>query len=393
MQYMMSIVMHCVTFVLMFATSSAAPAVPSNLLLVGGFHKCGSSHLHRVLASHPKVFALRKEIKPLSNDVTAEKLFEQVVFFYARELMNDDYTDLAKIKGACKRHFSERAEAKEECLRLMSLNASPTLESPKLLLLTSLKFLKYPELVNRWGATVKAMFIVRDPAEYLWAAFNYWIVDMDVSQKPHKTTNRSYRSPELFHELLLAEGRLSWMLGKDGRTGEWFFLVQNGTMRKSVKHLLVLRSEDFLDPDLTMLALGKVSSFTTLELAGFNKSVLSSRTNSQYSVSTKGAQSAIGQDVPAGVYEISGYRPMLCRSRYNITYTACLSANFMPCDDHKSAESDCNSSHDFSGVTARLISGYNSTLMVQVPALLTLIMVCIFACSLRCKHGSDVGVV
>ena len=52
--------------------------VPSNLLLVGGFAKCGTSHIHKVLASHPKVFALRKEIKPLSNDVTAEKLFEQV---------------------------------------------------------------------------------------------------------------------------------------------------------------------------------------------------------------------------------------------------------------------------------------------------------------------------
>ena len=52
--------------------------VPSNLLLVGGFAKCGTSHIHKVLASHPKVFALRKEIRPLSRNLTEAKLYEQV---------------------------------------------------------------------------------------------------------------------------------------------------------------------------------------------------------------------------------------------------------------------------------------------------------------------------
>ena len=240
----------------------------------------------------------------------------QVVFFYAQELMNDDYTELKKIKSACTRHFSTRAEATEECLRLVGPFAPTKLESPKFLLLTFLKFLTFPEVVNRWGQTVKAIFLVRDPADYLWAAFNYWRIDMDTEPDEFRTTNTSYRSPELFHGLLLAEGRLSWMLGTSGRTAQWWFLVQNGTLQKIAKNRLLLRSEDFLVPDLTMLAMGKLGTFTGLRLGGFDSSALSTRTNSQYSIFTRGQGAVVEQaDVPDGVYEISGFRPMLCKSR------------------------------------------------------------------------------
>ena len=46
--------------------------------LLGGFAKCGTSHLHRVLSSHSQVFALITEIQPLDG---REEIFEQVIFF------------------------------------------------------------------------------------------------------------------------------------------------------------------------------------------------------------------------------------------------------------------------------------------------------------------------
>lgn len=307
------------------AVAVAGESVPTNMLLIGGFAKCGTSHLHRVLADHPKVFALRKELKPLPGK---HQMFEEVIFFYAREVARVDVSSPVLIRDACRNNFNDN-ESKQECLRALpgkddSLPAKKDI-APKILLFTHINFHRDPVLMERWGATVKTIYLVRDPAEYLWAAFNYWRTDLDANSAQKTSVGNFYRSPELFHELLLADGLLKWKMGLNGRTGEWFFLLQNETTSSSLKekerlllpkfHLL-LRSEDLLDPHLTALALGKISSFTGLKAEDFNSSSFNTRTNAGYSASSKGILTVSEQTmVQSGVYELSGYRPMLCKTR------------------------------------------------------------------------------
>ena len=172
--------------------------------------------------SSESLLALRKEFQPLPGQ---RDMFEEVIFFYARELASVDVTSPAQIRDACRKNFNDK-ESKQECLRALAGGLPAKVIAPKILLLTHLTFHQDRVLMERWGATVKAIYLVRDPAEYLRAAFNSWRTDLDANSEQKTSVGNFYRSPELSHELLLADGLLKWKMGLNVQTGEWFFLIQ-----------------------------------------------------------------------------------------------------------------------------------------------------------------------
>ena len=398
---------------------SDAVKVPDNLLLVGGLPKCGTSHLHGVLASHSNVLALQKEIIPLP---AKDSTFEAFIFFFAGEIANVNHTDLDQVREACyKSSVGKRLlenGTRGECDRLLGFNSTysvyvpqrPTeLRRPKLLVVTCIRFLEFPELVRRWGASVRAIFMVRDPADYLWAAFNFWTFELDPQPVGVWTRmGTDYRTPELFHELLLADGRIGeWWIGKDKHSGAWFSEIANGSLQKRFpkERILLLRSEDFLNTELTTLAMAKLSAFTGLVVGGFSTALLGSKTNVQFQLVLRGAHNVVPRgEEPTGIYEISGFRPMLRKSRrviyqrcrelchallsYEVEYPACVSVNLTVCeqsgvhqgtlgtDDHI-LQLGANMAK-FNGVTHRLI-------LAMVPFLVASVYFG-FVVGRRCRH-------
>ena len=225
--------------------------------------------------------------------------------------------------------------------------------------LVTLSCLNTPEAFQqRFG---ESDLLTRDPADYLWAAFNFWTIDLDPGPRNSELWTRmgtDYRTPELFHELLLANGSIGgWWMGKDDHSGAWFPEIADGRFQKAFvkEKTLLLRSEDFLDPELTTLATAKLSAFTDLEVEGFATAQLRAKTNVQFHLGSRGADNVVPRgEEPSGVYEISGFRPMLCQSRrliyqscralcnallsYNVEYMACVSENSTGCEPPRDRE-------------------------------------------------------
>ena len=336
----------------LFSLCQAQVTVPSNLLIIGGFPKCGTSYLYAVIASHPQVLACKKEVEPRTG---LQIHYEDAVFFYAQNIQKVDYTDvdLKVVKLACHRSFQGRNETITECNRLLA-PSKRKLQNPKVLLLAHIQFLGNKFLLQRWGPSVRIIFLVRDPADYWWAAYNFWRIpglDPEPFYRGQWTDPaKDFRSPELFHQMLLADGRIAgYRVGEMSMTGgRWFFQVSD-VQRKCAKHL-VLRSEDFLDAEHSGNAVDKVGQFAGLDVAGFSSKVLSSKANTQFHVTNRGIpQLASREQGQEGIYEVSGFRPMLCESRlliyqkwqplcvnltlqYNINYSGCLMANDTVCE-------------------------------------------------------------
>eukprot|EP00439_Symbiodinium_sp_Y106_P044452 s428_g5.t1 len=155
------------------------------------------------------------------------------------------------------------------------------------------------------------------------------------------------RSPELFHELVLANGKMPTWQPRSGKvTGLWFNLIQD--VKNASAKTLVLKSEDFTDH--VSATLEKMASFLAVSASGFALDVALGRTNSQASAELRGVDTVQRDPVKIGVYEISGNRPMLCATRsliysktqdvcqvlsssFGVRYDACLGGGTGECTD------------------------------------------------------------
>ena len=173
------------------------------------------------------------------------------------------------------------------------------------------------------------------------------------------TTSESFRSPEHFQVLLEGGDRI---LGGINVTTEMlrlrYRLEKLDQLIKDAgeENVLIVNSELLESKHVTWF-LPKLGQFTGLPVDGFDEKIVHARANSGLSLSLqyKGIlKESQKSDIPKGVYEVSGYKPMLPKSfelinsrsqefcqemanKYNVVFKHCLpsrSPRLMRIHDH-----------------------------------------------------------
>jgi hypothetical protein len=155
----------------------------------------------------------------------------------------------------------------------------------------------------------KAIFLIRDPADWLWSAFNFWkIKEMDPEEYGWTKSGENYRSPELFHELVASGTKTKW--GVYSR--EYYHMFTIRSPRKLVglfgrDNVLFLRKEDMLPEvvDKEGRVLDQLSNFTGLDRSQFDPSTYSVVTNYN---DMKGMKSVCNK-TRSSSYALSGWWP------------------------------------------------------------------------------------
>lgn len=258
-------------------------------LIVGGFPKCGSSYLFKMLSSHPQVIPTKRKELCLGGVMseTWDKFFQF--------LPNQTSSDNKIVMSGCL-HLGANVKAmKELCLQ-----------------------------------DLKVIYVLRDVADMLWSAYNFWCMqyhDQDCYPGKH-TSKTALRSPEHFHQLVVNHQEMGGGVALT-RTGNCYQReLQDAAKVFGSKNLLVLRSETMLTTEAE-----KEDSLWRLQRFLFSSSIEQEeeqvkswfttqtqsryRVNSGYSVDSRGEKN-IAKDADreaAGLYEVSKFRPMLPETR------------------------------------------------------------------------------
>jgi Sulfotransferase domain len=166
----------------------------------------------------------------------------------------------------------------------------------------------------------KLILLLRDPADWLWAAFNFWQNNkhhdaIQLEKTDWAKPQHHYRSPELFHEMLLAGDRYLPTVELMERFRNDVATLRSKLVAAARKaapaSVLVLKTED-MTPDRIVQSgfLEKLADFVGVELAGFNETTFGSFSNCGNS---RGTESHCKKSSSA--YTIAGGRSMLPESR------------------------------------------------------------------------------
>ncbi|CAE6964550.1 Hspbap1 [Symbiodinium sp. KB8] len=234
----------------------------SDMAFPAGFPKCSSSHIFRILQSHPNTVTFGKQVGSLPR---AELEFEMAAFAIARTLQIPGKPVISactgmplKVLKECKRlvgYIRGKYDNSTAAVlvitdifflekKVLVLSGMPCHSPLKIFFVLRIGFLKQA-LARRWtGKGVKLLFVVREPADYLWAAYNFWILPGEPKglQDDWTDTTKHTRSPELFHDLVVADGKMpAWQPRSNKVTGLWFNLIQDA--KNASATTLVLKSE------------------------------------------------------------------------------------------------------------------------------------------------------
>jgi hypothetical protein len=195
----------------------------------------------------------------------------------------------------------------------------------------------------------KYIVLLRDPADWLWAVWNFW-VDSGLDTKLDTpglwaTRDNHYRSPELFHELVLSAHKTK--AGNRLVNGLRRQTVTNGRRLVALvgrENVLFLRNEDMLPAVVEQQGglLDRLSNFSGLDRTLFRDDGLRTIRNCN---DIKGDKSKCGNRT-SSAYEIAGHREMLESTRsliylhfsqecqiwdkdFGVVYPGCLNAAAM----------------------------------------------------------------
>ncbi|KAL3936080.1 MAG: hypothetical protein SGARI_002713, partial [Bacillariaceae sp.] len=210
-----------------------------------GIPKAGTSHMYQILTTHPQMTRFREREKelclkvpedPRNNDATLlQRFFEfnNASRIFARSREREDTGGIP---------------SSTETDRQMTVNAclhhKPTL-----------MMRQYLERVD----DSKIILLLRDPADWVWAAYNFWRRPKHIDALPSGGRREGwaysptqYRSPEHFHEMLLGGDRLFSFVEfvsrlRDYRAYESARIVA-AAKRHHPHNVLMLKSED-MAPD------------------------------------------------------------------------------------------------------------------------------------------------
>ena len=119
-------------------SAASMEEAPSNLIVVGGFAKCSSSHIFRLLQSHPNTVTFGKQVGSLPG---AEIEFEKATFAIARTLQIPG----KPVSSAC---TGMPLRALKECKRLVGyIRGSYDNSTAAVLIITDIFFLEKKVLV------------------------------------------------------------------------------------------------------------------------------------------------------------------------------------------------------------------------------------------------------
>ena len=261
-----------------------------------GMPKSGTSQMYQLLAKHKDVRALRKEWCPTLNSLQDNFDFSREVTKSIQELHAQHGPNI-KTASAC---INPRLSAGIfDFLLKQSVQPLPNMRP----------------LPN----TPKFIYLLRDPADLLWASFNFWTVPSDSLENiPGRWTSKeNFRTPEYFHVFLESEGRIKGSYNLTlGYLLEKYMLnwLDELISKAGRENVLVLRSSDLEGPNVDTF-IERFAKQVGLSVEGFDQKVLRGRTNSGLAYDTRGAHNFVRNLTTTGVYEISGFRPMLPKTR------------------------------------------------------------------------------
>jgi hypothetical protein len=302
-----------------------------------GLPKAGTSHLYQLLARH-------SEVRPFNSN--KEWCFHSLHKQLARMNLPDGGGAAYNVTTWSNMTYDDRLRAALRNVNLskkgwpretpenntQTVNACFNLNS----------VLKQRNYLKRNDA--KYILLLRDPADWLWAAYNFW------HRPEHEDVNRpavsdwasaprQYRSPELFHEYMLSGGR-TWsaqVLLSVFRNGMAAWTPPMLWQTIGPPNVLVLKSEDFA-PGVVLEngVLDKLATFLQISPTGFDPNI----TNSYGNCGDKKGVNSLCKEA-SNAYRTSGGRGMFNETRdlvyvqfaeeckywaetFNIVYEGCI---------------------------------------------------------------------
>jgi len=265
-----------------------------------GFPKSGTSQLYNILSNRidaKRFHPTNKEYCSHASQGKSNQEIKEKLFYWHKQLYDETNKSNNQVN-----------------------NNNNALEEKKLVTINGCIDIDDAIIRHQYLKPTNQKFIVlfRDPAEWMWAAWNFW-TDKNIDQvlglpENWATPESNYRSPELFHEIFLA-----------GPTKLIQFAQKFGPFRRlsdkkvqllrtvvGEENVLMMRSED-MKPDVVNSTggfLDKLSNFTGLDRSLYGDDIFSiSNCNSK-----KGARENCG-NTASSAYKITGDREMLHETR------------------------------------------------------------------------------
>jgi Sulfotransferase domain len=277
-----------------------------------GLPKAGSTFLYKLLESHPSVTAFGKskeDYQPRHDDISSE-------MWDVSSLRNE-----SKNNGTAMQYNIQR--------KLYNLHGNLHQDQSKRKIppdvqivsgcMNSLLFeanMRYLQPIPR---NKKYFVLFRDPADWMWAGYNYWkkaYLDSTLNRTKGSYTQPevNYRSPEHFHELIASGERTV------GGQGLLLFRSRSSSdpmrLRSMVNdsQILFLRNEDLLPSAINQPggALDQISAFTSLPKTGFSDEFTTQIFNCN---KKKGVTASSCGSEHTDAYEVAGNRTMLPQTR------------------------------------------------------------------------------
>lgn len=268
-----------------------------------GFPKAGTSQLFKLLVSHPDAEPVFKRKEFCMDhghflDYTAPQNFGKPAALRALR---------KNLFGYHKYMLKKRSENPSESSKLVNACLQP-------------REVEYHHFYTPIPESSKFIVIFRDPADWLWASWNFW-VDKNLDNRPPvdhdwATFGLQYRSPELFHELILSQEAIK-SAGKRFRT----MREQTVKVPRRLVHLLGSENILFLKSENMKASngqlnhfLSRLGDFTGLPAAKFNDTVARGRTNCNAKKGF-GNECDSGNSTSSTGYPITHFRPLLEETR------------------------------------------------------------------------------
>lgn len=297
---------------------------------VAGLPKAGTSQLYQILTSHPDLieFHQRKEFcfslphsktyleKLQSTDPSALSQLQQT-FHHANDHHQPNATNIPSItRWYMLTYGGDNASNNQIPVEQRQRTVNGCHDTVTVLM--------QRQYLQQRTSPDKLILLLRDPADWLWSAWNFWHHSMDV-QPPLESdwafAPYQYRSPELFHEYLLAgDDRYSPAAQMLQEYRDEMASVASQAVAAAQRYkeghpdaldILVLKTED-MTPERVVASgfLTKLANFVGVSQDGFNTTLLHSYANCG---DNKGTHSQCTK--ASSAYEITGYRDMLEKSR------------------------------------------------------------------------------
>lgn len=287
-------------------------------LNVIGLAKTGTSQLYKILKEHAETVAFhpKKEYCMYGANKIVWEDAGEVAALVTTETVRQVQENLFTWRTTLARQAVERTAAYTTTAKQQHQNSPPQTVNGCLNLHDLWLDLHYAP-----STTSKYLILLRDPADWLYASFNFFVdANLDAREtggsKLWTKTGVDYRSPELFHEFIVAGHQtITGRVMLDRLRQQTVTTGRRLTALVGSDNVLFLKNEDMLPENIDNANgfLDHLSNFTGLDRFGFREQTLHSMMNCN---DNKGLKTECNQDVAArGSYEIAGGRKMLNKTR------------------------------------------------------------------------------